>query len=94
MSAVAVAPATGLAEFDALLTSVTLHVVQPDFSYAGDRLLGKLHHTPRREKAINPNLEVALVCNTGGLGKNVCSCTYDFGGYSFIKITTRLYKTF
>lgn len=66
MSAVAVAPATGLAEFDALLTSVTLHVVQPDFSYAGDRLLGKLHHTPRREKAINPNLEVALVCNTGG----------------------------
>lgn len=37
VSAVAVAPATRLADFDALLTSVTLHVVQPDFTWTGSR---------------------------------------------------------
>lgn len=47
VSAVTVAPATRLAEFDALLTSVTQHVVQPDFPWTGSRLSVWLLHTPR-----------------------------------------------
>lgn len=38
VSAVAVAPAARFAEFNALLTSVTQHVVQPDFPWTGSRL--------------------------------------------------------
>lgn len=47
VSAVTVAPAARLAEFDALLTSVTEHVVQPDFPWTGSRLSVWLLHTPR-----------------------------------------------
>lgn len=54
VSAVAVAPAARLARFDALLPSVTQHVVQPDFPWTGSKVSVCLQQTPGLRKSNQP----------------------------------------
>jgi len=65
MSAVTVAPATRLAEFNALLTSVTQDVVQPDFSCTGSRQSLRFQHIPRPGENYQQGTDIY---NSGSLG--------------------------